>query len=124
MLITYRLKYAPANPHAPNPTKIGNCGNPGPPNSGSSPAVPGNKIAAIPVSQYTLPVKAAMRSESRATSRGVPATSSGRHVRKSVAAPSAIDSPIVWPQWNLKEGGKGVVGEYGKSRYDDVMMWR
>lgn len=108
---TYKLSHAPNSPHAANATKSGICGNPGPPNSGSSPAVPGNRMAASPVSQYTLPVNAAARSESRAASRDVRAISSGRHVRKSVAAPRAVERPMVWPQWNLKArgGGRGLV---------------
>lgn len=89
----------PTSPHVANTRKIGRCGNPGPPNSGSSPSDPGNKMAANPASQYTLPVNAAILSDSRLTSRDVVVDpSSGRHVRNSVAAPSAVLSAIVCPQ--------------------------
>lgn len=98
----------------------GRCGNPGPPNSGSRPSDPGNRIAASPASQYTLPVKAATRSDSRATSRDVPATSAGRHVRKSVATPSAVLSVMVCPQWNLASSSSVSQWAWGSIWTDDA----
>lgn len=41
----------PNNPSPIKAEKIGACGNPGPPNSGSRPMVPGNRIAASPAAQ-------------------------------------------------------------------------
>jgi hypothetical protein len=48
-----------------NAVNSGACGNPGPPNSGSSPIVPGKRIEHSPASQYIAPVNAAVRRPSR-----------------------------------------------------------
>lgn len=47
-----------------NTEKRGPWGNPDGPNSGSTPSVPGNKMAARPASQYIEPVTAAVRKSS------------------------------------------------------------
>ncbi len=97
-----------SQPATPSPAKMANmgaCGKPGPPNSGSIPAVLGYKMAANPASQYMLPVNTAVRSDSLfscAASAGVlEPTMDDCHVYHSVAAPRITDKVMVWPVWNL-----------------------
>lgn len=80
-----------------NPTKMPIWGNPGPPNSGSSPMVPGNRIAVKPVSQYAEPAKTRMKVNSR-RSCGVDGR---RQVYQRVRQPRRTESWIVWALWNL-----------------------
>lgn len=55
--------------------KRGPCGNPGPPNSGSSPAVPGYRMAQSPATQYAEPASA----DASMYSRFSAAVAAGRH---------------------------------------------
>ena len=85
------------------PTKMPIWGKPGPPNSGSSPMVPGNRMAVSPVSQYTEPAKARIKVNSR-RSCGVKGFAGPCQVYQRVRQPRRKESWIVWALWNLVVG--------------------